>query len=225
MESRILTLLNTLKIKLQGKLPGEKSHEKFLPEIRKKKSIYSFDKINYRESAVMIVLFIENNRLFSLLIKRNDYNGHHSGQIGLPGGKTEDKDIDLISTAIRETYEEIGIKVSNSNIIGSLSPISIPISKFKVYPYICFLNKKPEFLIDKNEVKDLIIYELSNLFIESNTKISKVQAVNQIIDAPSFIINNEIVWGATSMILNEFKEIIEDIIFENKAFTNIFTEY
>ncbi|HET9512400.1 MAG TPA: NUDIX domain-containing protein, partial [Gemmatimonadales bacterium] len=52
-----------------------------------------------------------------LLIRRADRDGDPwSGQLGLPGGRKSPADADLLSTAIRETFEEVGIDLPPSHL-------------------------------------------------------------------------------------------------------------
>ena len=76
--------------------------------------------------------------LYIPFIQRPQYNGAHSGQISLPGGKSEPHDIDILTTALRETQEEIGIPSYEINVLGNLSPIYIPNSNFNVLPFVSY---------------------------------------------------------------------------------------
>ena len=58
-----------------------------------------------------------------VLMLRNKYNGVHSNQISLPGGKIDKTDKSLKDTALRETEEEIGLNKSRINIVGELSSV------------------------------------------------------------------------------------------------------
>ena len=216
MAKSILTFFNILKIRLKQNFDGEKFHVKFLPKNRIFFSIDDKKVENYRKSAVMMILFFDKNRIKSILIQRSRYDGAHSGQISFPGGKFEPNDIDLINTAIRETYEEINLKIEPSDIIGSLTPITIPISEFLVYPFICFLKQRPKFKADNHEVLEVIEYDISLLLEESAISEREVMVRSQKLMVPAFEINNNIVWGATAMMLNEFREIALEILGANQ---------
>jgi 8-oxo-dGTP pyrophosphatase MutT (NUDIX family) len=216
MTKSILTFFNILKIRLKQNLDGEKFHVKFLPKNRIFFSIDDKKVENYRKSAVMMILFNDENHIKSILIQRSSYDGAHSGQISFPGGKFEPSDINLINTAIRETYEEINLKIEPSDIIGSLTPITIPISEFLVYPFVCYLKQKPKFIADNHEVLEVIEYDISSLLKKDAILEREVIVRNQALKVPAFEINNKIVWGATAMMLNEFREITLEIINSNQ---------
>jgi len=166
---------------------------------------------NTRESAVLLLIYKKNNTPFSILTKRAEYNGHHSGQISFPGGKFEPfKDKTFLDTAIRETHEEIGIKIKKTNILGKLTPLYIPISNIMVYPYVAFCNNNLIFKADNKEVSRIIEYKLLDLLNPKTKKIDIIEKDGTKIKYPYFNISNQKVWGATAMILNEFIYLISD---------------
>lgn len=176
---------------------------------RDKTNYKDLPKSNYRESAVLIFIYPENNKPTFVLIQRPSYNGYHSAQIALPGGKTEPHDIDLEATAIREFKEETGC-VTTPVIIGKCTPLYIPVSNFIVHPFVGYLLEKPTFNHDTREVEQLIYCSIETLLNPSIIKETVVNpAPNLQLKTPYFDIENKIVWGATAMILNEFKEMVK----------------
>ena len=151
--------------------------------------------------------------IYTVLILRTSDHGVHSGQVSFPGGKKEESDRSLEDTALRETEEEIGIKKNDVKVIGHLSELYIPTSGFLVQPFVGYLNKKPLFHPDKNEVQKLIevpLFLIMDDGIVKETTILKSKTRNQKseIRIPYFDIHGEVVWGATAMILSELKEIL-----------------
>ena len=148
---------------------------------------------------------------FFFLTKRSENVEHHKGQISLPGGMVE-KNESLKNAAIRETYEEIGVDKSKMNIIGHLTSFYVPVSNFKIFPYIGWTDTKPKTMIHDNEVESIFSVSINELILEKNSKLKKAIFSNQPVTIPYFELNGEMVWGATSMILAEFKHIIKDIV-------------
>ncbi len=146
-----------------------------------------------------------------LLIKRTNYKGHHSGQISFPGGKVDKNDSSLYDTAIRECYEEIGVKLSVKEYLGILTPLNIQVSSFDVTPFVFYIDEKKDFILNDKEVQYLFPCYLSALLDKKNSKTTRFRVKEHEILAPYFDIEDEIVWGATSMILAEFKEILRRI--------------
>jgi 8-oxo-dGTP pyrophosphatase MutT (NUDIX family) len=166
-----------------------------------------------RESSVLIVLFEYNDEIYFPLIQRPMYTGVHSGQIGLPGGKVEDHDKDRIETALRETEEEIGVKAEDIKVFGKLTELYVQASHYNVMPVVGYLPYRPDYVPDPEEVSRVIEGRTSDLVADKNRKVKEllIQEKYKIL-APYFDIENEIVWGATAMILNEFSSILKEII-------------
>lgn len=202
--------INNLKTALQLTLPGENAQLQMAPVHRPNIKIESLKETDYKQSAVMVVMCVnDNNNFFIPLIERQTYNGTHSGQISLPGGKFDKEDLDLETTAKRECYEEIGL--TNVEILGKLSLLYIPVSGFLVQPYLGYYEiKNPNFVKHDREVKSIIHLEIEQLLNESISKIGNVTSdIN--LKHPFFEINDYKVWGATAMILNEVKALLKEI--------------
>ena len=169
-----------------------------------------------RKAAVAIVIYKDQNQNKKIvLIKRPVYSGPHSGQIAFPGGKMDPEDSDLVGTAIRECYEEIGIQLTASNYIGPLSQLHISVSSFLVHPYIFLLDLFPVFKPNEKEVIYLIHVALTDLLDEGLVKETLMGIRNEEIVVPYYDIQNEIVWGATAIMLAEFIAILKKIDTKN----------
>lgn len=165
---------------------------------------------NTKNSSVLILLYEKKQSLYSVLIKRPDSNDPHGGQISLPGGRYEKTDNSLVDTALRETREEIGINEKDIEVIGSLTTLFIPVSNYNVFPVVGYTDTTPKFSISKDEVDYLIEFKFSRLFEDDVLKFKDTTFRNIPVTIRYFDINNQIVWGATSMILNELKRIINN---------------
>jgi len=91
-------------------LPGKEAQFAMAPMERVKKlTDTDIASLNPRQAAVMALFYKKNEETYLVLILRKTYKGVHSNQVGFPGGKVEKNDIDLLDTALRETYEEVGV--------------------------------------------------------------------------------------------------------------------
>lgn len=162
------------------------------------------------KSSVLILLYPgkEDNKPSFVVILRPTYEGIHSGQISLPGGRFEVTDEDLMQTALRETFEEIGIHPSLVTIIGKLTELYIPPSNFLVHPFVGFMERYPVFQPQAKEVEKIIEIPVKPLLDENNLVEKEISVGGIQFSAPSFVIGGTTIWGATAMILNEFKEIL-----------------
>ena len=139
---------------------------------------------------------------------RPTYEGIHSGQISLPGGKYELTDSDLSVTALREAQEEIGVDSKKVRLIGRLSELYIPPSNYIVQPFVGVLETEPAFTPDPKEVERIIEIRLEDLLDEKNKRKKRILLrTGTSILAPCYIIDGNTIWGATAMILSEFREI------------------
>lgn len=191
-------------------LPGEIAHKDMIP-FRLTASEALKKPVDYRLSAVMLLLYYESGTPHFILTERQDYNGKHSGQISLPGGKVEPEDKGTDFTALRETEEEIGVERNLIHVLGRLTEVYIPVSRFLIHPYIGFLENPPLINHDNREVKSVIHCPLPDLLNEENRVLTRFKTDNGIWmkDIPAFEIQEKIVWGATAIILNEFKFILK----------------
>lgn len=199
-------LINTLTAQLNKPLEGMNAHMEMAHFSRVFPD--KAEVVNYKSSAVIVLLYPNQNKeTCILLIERSTYEGHHSGQIALPGGKREPADVDLQATALREFFEETGSS-DTPNVIGKLSEVYIPVSKFIVQPYVAFLNKRPDFFINNLEVYKLIEWELHDLLEQQTTDTTTITVGNKNIVTPYYMVEDKILWGATAMIINELKHVI-----------------
>jgi len=188
-------------------LPAWDSHKKMAPPMRKPNPLIP---PTVRYSAVCILLFYKQKELNTLLIKRAEDGGTHSGQIGFPGGKLDDKDFSFGYCALRECEEEIGLDLKKVKILGSLSKLYIPPSNFILSPIVCTSIEVKDLSPSPDEVAQIIEVPLCSLF---NNKSKDEQEVwrsddhTRSMSTPIYKFKDHIIWGATAMILAELEEI------------------
>jgi len=194
----------------QTPLFGTSAHLKMVPLERSKYlNNYDYKVHNPRKSAVLSLFYPKDKKTYLLLIVRSKYPGVHSAQVSFPGGKMENFDTSLKATALRETYEEVGILTEKIEIIKECSEVYIPPSNFIVSPYIGITTEELETKIDTREVNQILEISLDDLLSDELIRTVEVStSYKDKVKVPAFMIADHIVWGATAMILNEIKEII-----------------
>ena len=201
--------ITQLKITINNGLPGEESHQK-MRVIYDQSIELPFSKINSIPAAVLILLYLADNEIYFFLTKRTNELKHHKGQISLPGG-TQEGNEKLIDTALRETQEEISINKTSISIIGTITPLFVPVTGFMIYPFIGYslnkLNPKP----DPVEVATIFSVNISDLLNKENRTTEQRNIRGYDVQVPYFKLNDYQVWGATSMILSEFRDLIKFI--------------
>ena len=202
--------INNLQSIKENKLGGIAAQFSLAPKLRLKYSAEKIDASNPKKAAVLALFYPnENNETCFLLTQRASYKGTHSAQISFPGGKIEVSDKNLEQTALRETFEEVGIKKEVITIIREITDVYIPPSNFLATPFIGYSKEKPILSIN-HEVDYTFDVKLADLLDDKNiSSINITTSYANKIDVPCFKLNNYIVWGATAMILNEIKELLK----------------
>jgi len=196
-------------------LPGETAHFLMAPEGRIEELSGSFDQRKNAKRAGVVALFYPDaqNQTHLLLILRKTYKGVHSNQIAFPGGKMENSDLNIKETALRETMEEVGVAKNDIEVIKQLSQVYIPPSNFEVYPFIgLYKNPKP-FVLQEEEVEQLVEVSLVNFMNDANLiEENLITSYEQNILVPAYKLNGYTVWGATAMMLSEVKALLKQAL-------------
>ncbi len=194
------------------KLPGHDYLLKIAPPARIKHLKKKFIPKDSKTASVLMLFYPDsNNDTRLVLMLRNKYKGVHSNQISLPGGKVDRLDKSLKDTALRETYEEIGLHRDDIEIVGELSSVYIPPSNFNVFPFVGYSSKTPKFVPDLKEVS-LILSPKLDYILNMDIIESVVEVNNSTQKVPSFLIDNHILWGATAIMIHEFVLLFKQMV-------------
>lgn len=202
--------VETLKSEIERSLPGTEAQLEMAPQDRLLMNFPRAPGPGTRVAAVLILLFPKESSVSTIFMQRPDYEGIHAGQISFPGGMKEPSDENLVNTALRETFEEVGVDKSEITLIGTLTPLFIPVSDILVTPAVGWANVKPEFRLQKEEVVYLIEGNLKELLNPSIIKIRQLEVRGEMRYIKYFDYNGHVIWGATAMMLNELLTIIRD---------------
>lgn len=173
----------------------------------------NYSLLNPKKAAVMMLFYPKNKQTHLVLIVRNSYPGVHSSQIAFPGGKVELEDESLAHTALRETYEEIGIHPENINVIKPFSEIYIPPSNFLVAPFMGICQTELQFTEQVEEVAGIIELPLTDFLNEEHIVLKRMDtSYGADIEVPTFKIKEHYVWGATAMMMSELKEVLKRVL-------------
>jgi 8-oxo-dGTP pyrophosphatase MutT (NUDIX family) len=124
----------------------------------------------------------------------------HKGEIAFPGGAFSEQDKSLHETAIRETREEIGVIIKQTDILGSLQLVRTLTSNFNIIPFVTLQEKILETRILSNEVQRIVDAPLFDLL--DTLEIDRVHPMSRE-NLYRFTYENEIIWGATARILKQ----------------------
>lgn len=204
----ILRLASYLENQLTDELPGELAHVEMAP-IHRPSPDEARKWNDTKFSGVLVLLYPDNNRVHVALMLRPEYGGVHSAQISFPGGRWEEHDKDIRHTALREANEELGIIPDKVTVIGHLSELYIPPSKSLVTPVLAYAEEKPDFIPDEREVAEIIEADLFEMFKDKHFNNTEIVTSKYLLkEVPAITYKGHIIWGATAMILNEFKWVL-----------------
>jgi 8-oxo-dGTP pyrophosphatase MutT (NUDIX family) len=174
---------------------------------REKRDIVFCD-VPLSPAAVLLPLYRKQGEYHILLTKRTQKVEHHKGQISFPGGARQEDDKGLVDTALRETFEEIGVNPEDVEILGELDNMGTLTSNYLVTPFIGIIPYPYELRVNPDEIDELVEVPLSALRDERNHR-EEVYVIEGIkFKATMFDYRGHVIWGATARILEQFLDLL-----------------
>ena len=205
-----MTLIQRIQTNLEKPLPGKTAQDKMSHAIRRHATLIPK---NARTACVLGLLYPKDGEWHIILIERQSSHpdDKHGGQISFPGGMQESTDSSLEDTALRETFEEVGIPVEEIKLLGPTTSLYIPVSNFQVFPFLAYLEKTPVFHPQPSEVRSILEVPLSHFSNKENLKMTdmKVSKNMTLKNVPYYDVEGHILWGATAMMIREMLEVME----------------
>jgi 8-oxo-dGTP pyrophosphatase MutT (NUDIX family) len=168
-------------------------------------------------AAVLIPLLYKNGEWHVLVTQRTENVGHHKGQISFPGGACEPQDADLLETALRETFEEVGVPPETVEVLGALDD-SPTVTSFVVTPYVGVIPNPYPYQLCRQEVAAAIEVPLSFLRKPENQRVEQRERGGRIYDVLFWDYGTYTIWGATAWILKSFLDLTSgDHSVENRS--------
>ncbi|MGQ9573018.1 MAG: NUDIX hydrolase [Dehalococcoidia bacterium] len=155
-------------------------------------------------AAVLLLLYEKEGEPYIVLTRRTEDVEHHKGETSFPGGAFDIDDGDLVTTALRETQEEIGVRPEDVEVLGRLDDI-VTISGFMVSPFVGVL-RTPSYPFAANalEVAEVVEVPLRHLMDERNLERGVRRLGNRWLPILSYNYGDHRIWGATARILKGF---------------------
>lgn len=141
-----------------------------------------------------------------LLTKRTLLVETHKGHVSFPGGFCAEKDENVLQTALRETWEEIGVKAEDIEVAGPLATVETR-GEIKIFPWVGLLNFPYPFSPNPGEVENLLYLDVLDLIEKGLSSVEIPMGASTIISQGIYV-QDELVWGATARILQELREIL-----------------
>jgi len=169
------------------------------PELREKLTT------QLKPAGVLIPIIEHKDSLTVLLTRRSSALRYHASQVSFPGGRMEAGDADIRATALRETWEEVGIRPTEVDIAGYLEPTPT-ITGYAVTPVVGIVPSGVDLRIDPNEVERAYEVPLAYLLDVANERASEREWNGGRLPIVEFHFASERIWGATANILLDLRQ-------------------
>jgi 8-oxo-dGTP pyrophosphatase MutT (NUDIX family) len=155
-----------------------------------------------QRSAVLVILYKKIQQTHVLMIKRALDLKVHAGEIAFPGGVVEKDDEDLFCTALRETEEEIGVKVDPCRVVGCLPKVQTR-TGFEITPYVAALLFPPNIKANSDEVHETLEIPLVPLLSTQQRDVGFKASENMV----AYTYKHHRIWGASAKILLQIENL------------------
>jgi 8-oxo-dGTP pyrophosphatase MutT (NUDIX family) len=156
------------------------------------------------DAAVLVPLYIDGGRLHAVFTRRRDDLRRHPGEISFPGGRHDDTDADLLTTALREAQEEIGLPPAAVRVLGALQPTPTIASGYAIYPYVGLIAPGMAWTLSAREVAEVLELALDDLRAGYGRRRLLRRGLPNRTD--TYVVGDDLIWGATARILADLFE-------------------
>jgi len=177
--------------------------ERWPPDLRTKLST------DLKPAGVLIPIIEHEDMLSVLLTRRSAALRYHASQVSFPGGRMELGDADIQATALRETWEEVGIQPADVEVAGYLEPTPT-ITGYAVTAIVGIVRPGIELRIDRAEVEHAFEVPLAYLLDAANERASEREWNGVRVPIVEFHFASERIWGATANILLNLRQRLLD---------------
>jgi 8-oxo-dGTP pyrophosphatase MutT (NUDIX family) len=158
-------------------------------------------------SAVLIPLLFKEGEWHVLVTQRTQMVERHKGQISFPGGACDPGDADLLATALRETYEEIGVPPESVEVLGVLDDFP-SVTDFVVTPYVGVIPPSFPYRPNDGEVEVVVEVPFSFLRNLSHLRVEQLEYRGNVHDVFFWDYGPYTIWGLTARMLKSFFDLV-----------------
>lgn len=151
------------------------------------------------DAAVLIPLYLRGGELVAVFTERRGDLRRHAGEISFPGGRQDEPDEDLRTTALREAHEEVGLDPTHVELVGALPPVGTFVTGYRVFPFVGAIDPGYPWRLQEAEVEQLLELSLPELVRGYESKRLVRRGVP--IKTPTYTVGAHFVWGATARIV------------------------
>lgn len=168
----------------------------------------------FRPAAALLLLYPQAGAWHVPLTVRAETLRQHTGQIALPGGAI-DAGENAEAAALREAEEELGVRSEDVQLVGRLTPLPIPVSRYVLQPVVGVAAARPAFRPAPGEVAEVLEVPVSLLQHPATVKRDRDTRLHGgarvLVDVPYFDVHGRRLWGATAMVMAEFLAVLSTV--------------
>ncbi|HIE16642.1 MAG TPA: CoA pyrophosphatase [Dehalococcoidia bacterium] len=178
-----------------------------LKQVLSERRKWSFGGKGFTKAAVLVPIFCKEGEYHLLFTKRSDRLPSHKGQVSFPGGAYSEVDSSLLETALRESWEEIGVRAEDVEILGELDDTPTTTSSFNISPFVGLIPYPYQFVINRDEIDAIFDVPISVLLNKDNWKEERHIFNGEAVVDYSCEYQGWVIWGATARIVRQFLEV------------------
>ena len=161
------------------------------------------------DAAVLVPLYEQEGDLHLVFTRRRDDLRRHPGEISFPGGRQDEPDEDLVTTALREAEEEIGLPVDAVEVLGALQPTPTIATNYAIYPFVGRIEPGHVWKPSAAEVAAILELSLSDLRAGYGRRRLLRRGVPFRTDV--YVVGEHLIWGATARILGDLLDRVDHV--------------
>jgi len=162
------------------------------------------------DAGVLVPLYMDEGELHGVFTRRREDLRRHPGEISFPGGRSDEGDADLRSTALREAHEEIGLPLDAVDVVGALQPTPTVVTGYAVYPFVGLIEPGRIWQVSEREVAEVLELPLRALLAGYSRR--RLVRRGLPIRTDTYVVGDHLIWGATARILADLFDRIEPLL-------------
>jgi 8-oxo-dGTP pyrophosphatase MutT (NUDIX family) len=162
------------------------------------------------DAGVLVPLYVDGGELHGVFTRRREDLRRHPGEISFPGGRWDEGDADLRSTALREAQEEIGLPLDAVDVVGALQPTPTVVTGYAVYPFVGLIEPGHIWQVSEREVAEVLELPLRALLAGYGRR--RLVRRGLPFRTDTYVVGDHLIWGATARILADLFDRIEPLL-------------
>jgi 8-oxo-dGTP pyrophosphatase MutT (NUDIX family) len=155
------------------------------------------------EAAVLLAIYGWPEEPGLIFTERRADLRRHAGEISFPGGRRDEGDADLATTALREAHEEIGLDPAAVELHGALVPVSTFVTDYLVHPFVGLVPNPGELDLEPNPAEVETVRTFSLELLRGGYGMRRLVRREVAIHTPTYEVDGHLIWGATARILGD----------------------